>query len=46
MDYLRFWDYHNFSCCVIPRSFAPGQGPFLGLISAGSEWHLLLSLFL
>ena len=23
--------------CVILRSFAPGQGPFLGLISAGSE---------
>ena len=34
---VHFWDYYNSSSCVIPRSFAPGQGPFLGLISAGSE---------
>ena len=34
---VHFWDCHNSSSCVIPRSFAPGQGPVLGLISAGSE---------
>ena len=34
---VHSWDCHNSSGCVIPRSFAPGQGSFLGLISAGSE---------
>ena len=38
---VHFWDYHNLSR-VIPRSFAPGQGPLLGLILEGSEEHLLL----